>query len=158
MRRILSGFCSSSLGKALAVRIGPSRNPPVIQRWLRQVSQMVYALRDFGLPPFGGVTDITGALERAVPGGEAAPEDFAAIAATLEGAAAVKGYLERLPETLDELPPLAQGLHNFEAEVAAIRRVVGDDGEVRDDASPRLGAVRREIEATTRQIHDVIYG
>jgi DNA mismatch repair protein MutS2 len=158
VRRILSQLCACSPGRQLALRIGPSRSPDVIQRWQRQVSQMLYALRDHGLPPFGGLTDISGALERAMPSGGASAEDFAAIAAALDAAGAVKNHLVALPEQFDELIPLAEPIGDFASEIEAIRRIVGDDGEVRDEASPRLASIRREIESTSRRIHEVIYG
>jgi DNA mismatch repair protein MutS2 len=158
VRRILQRFCSCSLGKALAARISPSRHPQVIQQWLDQVSQMIRALRDVGLPPLGGVTDISAALERAHPSGGASGEDFAAIASTLEGAANVRKYLHGLPEELDALHALAEGVGEFTGEVQAIRSVVGPDGQVLDEASHRLTALRREIASTSQHVRDVIYG
>jgi len=158
VRKILADFCSCSLGRALARRIGPSRNPETINRWLDQTSQMVAAVRDVGLPPFGGVTDISGPLERAVPGGGASGEDFAKIAAVFEGAGNVKTYLDGLDERLGLLHALAGEISDFAGEVKAIRSVVAADGSVLDEASQRLMSIRREIAATTQQIHDVIYG
>ncbi len=158
VRRILGRFCATSLGKALASRINPSRNPGTIRRWLRQVSQMVDAVRDVALPPFAGVTDITDPLARAHPSGGATGEDFAAIASALEGAANVKGYLNGLDEGLDELHRFASEIATFESEVRAIREVIEPDGSIRDDASQRLGRIRGEIAATAKKIHDVIYG
>ena len=99
VRRIVGGFCACSLGKGLAGRIGPSRNPDVVNRWLEQTTQMVAAIRDVGLPPFGGITDITPALDRARPSGGATAEDFAQIAASLQGAAALRSYLLSLART-----------------------------------------------------------
>ena len=157
VRRILGGFCSTSLGKALAARINPSRNPETIRQWLTQVSQMVEAIREVSLPPFGGVTDIHASLGRAHPSGGATGEDFAAIASVLEGAANVKAYLNALPERLDSLHPLAEAIGTFDQEVHAIRSVVDADGSIRDDASERLGRIRQEMRTTARQIHDVIY-
>jgi DNA mismatch repair protein MutS2 len=158
IRRILCEFCACTLGKALALRMSPSRNPETIQRWLKQVSQTVEAIRDVGLPPFGGVTDVTEALRRAHPGAGATGEDFAAIASALEAAGALRGYLDALPEHLDTLHELAGGISRFDGEVKAIRGVVDPDGSVRDDASERLSRLRLEIQATSRKIHDVIYG
>ena len=158
VRRILSRFCACSLGKALATKLNPSRNPDVIRRWLAQVTQMVRAVRDIGLPPFGGVTDIRKQLTRAHPSGGAAGEDFAAIASSLEGAHALKDYLNGLPEDLDELHRLAENIGRFDGEVKAIRNVVESDGTIRDDASERLSRIRLEIQGTGRKIHDVIYG
>jgi len=162
VRRILSGFCRCSLGEALARRIGPSRRPEVVRRWLEQVSQMVRAIRDVSLPPFGGITDVTAGLEHIRPGGRAGPdqvgEDFAKIAATLEGAANVRGYLNALPEELDLLIGLAGDIGEFDGELRAIRSVIDSAGRVRDEASERLSGTRREIAATAQHIHDVIYG
>ena len=158
VRGVLAGFCRCSMGKDLARRIGPSRNPETINHWLTQTSQMVAAVRDTGLPPFGGVTDITGSLHRARPGGEADGEDFAQIASVLEGSAAVRTYLDSLPEELDELHKLAEGLSDFAGEVRAIRSIVAPDGSVMDAASQKLTSIRREIAATAQHIHDVIYG
>ena len=158
VRHILSRFCATSLGKHLAVRISPSRNPELIQRWLEQTTQMVQALRDVGVAPFGGVTDIREALGRARPGGGASAEDFAVIASTLEGAGHVRAYLQALPEGLGHLHELAAAMTSFEGEVKAIREVVGPDAEVMDTASPRLASLRREIEGLTQRIREVIYG
>jgi len=158
VRRILSEFASCALGKALALRVGPSRNPDVVRRWLRQTGQMVQAVRDAGLPPFGGVTDISEQLKRARPGGTASGEDFAAVASTLEGAGNVRRHLSALGEELDELRELAKAVGEFPAEVEAIRSIVDARGQINDDASERLAGIRKEIAETTKRIHDSIYG
>ncbi|MGA2266278.1 MAG: MutS2/Smr-associated SH3 domain-containing protein [Phycisphaerae bacterium] len=146
------------MGKTLAARILPSRHPQVIQHWLDEVSQMTRAISDMGLPPLGGITDITDALGRAQLGGGAGAEDFAAIATTLEGAANVRAYLHGLPEELDLLHALAEGVGDFSSEVQAIRSIVGPDGTVMDQASQRLAAIRNEIASTGQHVRDVIYG
>ena len=158
VRRVLSRFTACSPGRSLALRISPSRNPDVVRRWLTQTEQMVRAIRDTGLPPFGGVTDISGALGRATPGSGASGEDFAAVASTLEGATAVRSYLAGLPEELDELHGFAEQLGDFTDVIEAIRAVVEPNGEIRDDASDRLAQIRRRIAETSQRIHDVIHG
>ncbi len=157
LRRILAGYCRCNLGKDLAVRIGPSRNPSIINRWLEQTSQMVTAVRDIGLPPFGGVTDISQQLSRAKPGAGADGEDFAAIASALEGAANVQQYLYSAGENLSELAELAGNIGSFEKEINAIRDIIASDGTVRDDASEKLASLRRQIDKTSQDIHDVIH-
>lgn len=157
IRRILSEFCASSLGRELALRISPSRNPEAITRWLAQVSQMQAGILQAGLPPFGGVTDVAAHLERAKPGGGAGGEDYAIIANTLEGAANVRQYLDALPEGLDKVRELSAGLIDFASEVQAVWSIIGPDGQVKDAASIRLAETRRKIAETSRQIHDVIH-
>jgi len=158
VRRILARFCATSPGKSLAGRIGPSRNPETIHRWLDQTSQMIEAVRDVGPPPLAGLTDISGALHRATPGGGAGGEDFAAIASVLEAAGAGRAYLNSLPEKLELLRAMGAEIGEFDAELAAIRSIVHGDGTIRDDASKRLTGIRDEIEKVAQHIHDVIYG
>ena len=158
VRRILAGFCSCSLGKQLAGGITPSRKAKLIDGWLRQVSDMVDAVRGVGLPPLGGVTDVSAELARARPGGDASGEDLARIASVLDGAAQVRAYLHALPEKLETLHELAAKIGNFDRQVEAIRAVVESGGRIRDDASRRLAEIRREIDATSQHIHDVIHG
>ncbi len=158
VRHILSRFAATGPGRELALRIRPSRNPDTIRHWLRQTGEMVAAVRDIGLPPMAGVTDISPALRRAAPGGGADAEDFAVIAAALVAAGNVRAYLAGMPEALGELHSLAAEIGEFAREVEWIGEIIGPSGEVRDDASPRLLELRRGIERTTREVHDVIYG
>jgi len=156
VREILGAFCATSAGKALAMRIVPSKNPGTVGRWLEQTSQMVCAIRERGRFPFGGVSEISGPLGRAIPGGGAGGEDFAAIASALRGAACLRGHIESLPEELDALGELAAAIGHFDREAEAIERVVASDGSVMDDASERLRNIRRQASETSRQIHDVM--
>ncbi|MBI5723365.1 MAG: hypothetical protein HZA50_05360 [Planctomycetes bacterium] len=158
LRRIVSEFCATIPGKRLAAHLAPSRNPEVIKRWQEQTDQMVSAVRDHGLPPFAGVTDIAGQLERARPGGGAAGEDFNLIASALEGSGNVRKYLLALPETLEALRELAAQIVEFPQEVQAIRDTLDETGAVRDSASEKLAELRKEIVRITQEIHDVIYG
>ncbi len=158
IRRILGEFCSCTLGKALASRLNPSRNPETIDRWLRQVSQMVEAISDISLPPLAGITDIRTRLAKAVPSGGADGEDFAAIASALAGAGNLRTWLDSLPEKLDTLGELAGEVKRFDGEIKAINEVVAPDGSIMDHASDRLSRLRLEIDSTGRKIHDVIYG
>lgn len=158
VREILAEYCSCALGKALALRITPSTNPRVILQWLAQTDQMVEALRDFGMVPMAGISDICHALAKAKPGGGADGEDYARIGETLRGSQQVRTWLRRLPEKMDQLHELAETIEDFQPLLESIDRVVASDGTIRDDASPKLSTLRREMEQTSQRIHDVIYG
>ncbi len=158
VRKVLGSFCATSLGRARAESISPGTRLPVVRRWLAATEQMVEVVREVGLPPMGGIEDITDALGRAVPGHGASAEDFAQIASTLSGGANVRAFLGELSEHLDQPRRLMRDLPDFADDIAAIRAVVGADGEVRDDASPKLAELRAAIAETTRRIHDIIHG
>ena len=108
--------------------------------------QMVDVLTHIGPPPFGGITDIHDPLTRAVPGGGAAGEDFAVIAATLQGCAAVRQWVLALGDDRPLLRAIGQRLDSFDGEVRAIEKVVDARGLVKDTASERLGRIRAENE------------
>jgi DNA mismatch repair protein MutS2 len=157
VRQILRRFCRCTLGARLATTVIPSTDADEVARALELTSQMLDAVRDVGLVPTGGIADITEALTRAVPAGGATGEDFAAIASTLDTIGLVRAYLVKLPDAMGDLQEMGRQLGHFAEEVDAIRQVVGSDGEIRDDASERLQRIRREVEMTTQQVHDVIY-
>jgi len=158
IRRILSGFCSSTIGKGLCRRIGPSRSPHIIQQWLDQTEQMIAAITSAGLPPMAGVADPGGAVARARPGGPAGGEDYAAIASFLEAATNVRRYLNALPDELDQLCRFAEQIPAFDGEIEAIRNIVAPDGAIHDSASPRLESLRRQERQLAEQVHEVMYG
>ena len=158
VRHILARYCRCRLGQDLAQRIGPSRRPETVRRWLDETSQMVDVLRDVGPPPLAGVTDIRERLDRARAGGGASGEDFVAIASTLEAAGAVRSWAEGLDESKNLLIELGSRLPDFQAEVAAIRAVVDARGDVLDSASDTLARARHDMEKARQRIHDVIYG
>jgi DNA mismatch repair protein MutS2 len=157
LRELLSGFCACSLGRSLALRITPSRNVETIARWQEQTAQMVDVLRDVGLPPFGGITDVRPALDRTKPGGGATGEEYAQIASTLEGSSRVREFLVALEDRFDALAELGGQLAPFDELVEAIRHVVGSDGHVLDTASRRLAEIRREMDRLDREIHEVAH-
>jgi DNA mismatch repair protein MutS2 len=157
VRRILAGFCRTSLGKDLARHISAANRLDVVRKRLDETSQMVEVVRDVGLPPMGGVTDVREALRRAAPGGGAGAEDYAAVASTLDGVTACLRFLRDLPEPLHLLHEQARHLGDFTPEILAIRAVVGPEGGIRDDASPRLRQLRSEIDEVTRNIHDIVH-
>ncbi|MDP6637279.1 MAG: hypothetical protein QGG42_20470 [Phycisphaerae bacterium] len=156
IRKLLGAFCATSLGKSLACDIAPSDSVQTVDMWLTQTSQMVDAIRDAGRLPFAGVCDITEPVGRAAPGGGAGGEDYALISSAVRGAACLGEHLRGLPEELDALARLAARIEDFSRQADAIDRVVAPDGSVRDDASDKLRSIRRETDATSRRIHDVM--
>ena len=158
VRQILTRFCRCALGRNLAGRIGPSRRPDTVRKWLEETSQMVRALCDAGTPPFGGITDIREHLGRAHPGGGASGQDFAVIASALEGAGAVRRWGLGLDESLNLLRETACRLPEFGTELEAIRSVVDSGGGIFESASETLARTRRAIEEARRRIHEIVYG
>ncbi|HNX25850.1 MAG TPA: hypothetical protein PKK48_00420 [Phycisphaerae bacterium] len=156
IRRLLAEFCNCSLGRELAMRMCPAARIELVRQWLDETSQMVEILRDSGVVPFGGVTDIRPSLDRAQPGRGATADDFSNIAATLEAALNIKNFLSAQPESFFRIHSLAANIGDFSTQTKLIRHVIGPDGAVRDDASPRLAQLRNQISSAAMRIHEII--
>ena len=104
VREVLAGHCSCSLGKQLAHRIRPSTNAGEVRRWLVQVREMNAAVElGLGLPPMGGVRDISGHLPQAgTPAGLEA-DALAQVAETLAATGPVRDWLDSVG---DQAPSL----------------------------------------------------
>jgi len=145
VRRMLADHVSCALGRRLALKIMPVARRDLVERWQRQVAEMIEAAAGPGLPPFGGVHDIRELVRSAVPPHCLEPDDLAVLADTFTATHQVVEWAASLPPHLAELRGLCVRVGDFEALAKAIRRVVDASGRIRDDASARLSRLRTEI-------------
>ncbi len=155
VRQLLADHARCALGKGLAMRIAPAKRPTQVQQWLDQLQQFMRWTDAHGLPPFGGVRDVRDMVRRAVPPNKLEPEEFAELAATLNGLALIRQYFEPLTEEFSHLQRLASRIGDLRAIAERIGRVIDQRGRVRDDASDRLGRIREEIAAVRQETRDV---
>lgn len=155
MRELLAECAQSALGRDLALRVQPSRRPSQVELWLDQLRQFTRWIDLHGLPPFAGIRDVRPQIKRAVPPARLEPEEFADLAATLTGIERVRQYLLGAGEGFGHLAKLAERMGDFQVIAEQIHRVIDDRGKVRDEASERLGRLRREIEEAQQQIRVV---
>jgi DNA mismatch repair protein MutS2 len=156
VRELLAGYALTSLGRGLAEGIRPATRLELVRRWLAQVTELQQLIEERGGPPFGGISDVREILSRCGPPLRVTVEEVAQVARTLEGTHAVATYLRDLPPDRPELLHLAGRIGDFRTIAERIRRVIDDRGQVRDDASPKLAELRREIEQATRQIRETL--
>ncbi|MFQ6048129.1 MAG: MutS2/Smr-associated SH3 domain-containing protein, partial [Phycisphaerae bacterium] len=145
VRELLAGYARCSLGRQIALRIGPVRRRDQVRRWLDQLRQMLVVIEQKGIPPFAGVHDIRELVAKAVPPSALRPEDFARIGETLVATGAISDYLAELPDHCDHLKRLAERIGSLEPLAERIWRALDRRGQVRDDATERLATIRRKI-------------
>ncbi len=152
IRDRLARHTSFSVGRELALELEPS---PEYREVVRRQRETAEARRLLALKPrtgLGGAHDVRPLAEKASRGGLLDPNDLLNIATTLECAHDLKTSVQRLEdlpllkETVDLIEPMARTIEN-------INRCVNQRAEVTDQASPALGALRREI----RTVHDRLY-
>jgi DNA mismatch repair protein MutS2 len=129
--------------RRLAEALEPSSDPVIVARQLDETDQARALLSDRPGVGVGGAHDIAPLIERAARGGRLEPEQFLAIADTLDAAARLATSLadERRPL----LRELGRELHPLPAVRSTLARSFDPAGELLDTASPRLGGLRAAV-------------
>lgn len=152
MTELLAESAMTGLGRALAEHVHPVARPTLIQRWLGQVAELTALADQRGMPPFGGISDVREILKRSGPPLRINVEEMARVGATLEGTHVLAEYLRDLPAEFPEMRHLAERVGDFRTIADRIRTVIDDRGQVRDNASAKLQAIRNRIEQAQRDI------
>jgi DNA mismatch repair protein MutS2 len=143
VRERLAAATSFPPSQRLAEALEPSSDPVIVARQLDETDQTRALLSERPGIGVGGAHDIGPWVDRAARGGRLEPEQFLAIADTLDAAA-------RLATSLaDERRPLlrevGRELHPLPAVRSTLARSFDPVGELLDTASPRLGGLRAAV-------------
>lgn len=156
IRHLLAGHANCALGKELALRISPSKKLSQVETWLTQLDAFGRWVDKQGWPPFGGVRDVRPLVRRAVPPAKLEPDEFCQLAETLAGVEAIRVFFESV-DAQSSIARITQRIGNFTSISERINRVIDGRGMVRDEASERLGRIRKDIERLkdeTRELFD----
>jgi len=152
----LAAHAATALGKNVARALSPSRELEEVKRSLQATDEAYKADRLKGSAPFGGVTDIAPALQRARIGGILNPSELAAISLTVRGARRVKRHIMTLHDD-DAIPMLnhvAEQLSESRELEEQINACIDDQAEVMDSASSELASIRRELKVGESRIRE----
>lgn len=150
----LAEYADFSGGRELALALEPA--PEIHEARDRlaltgEARALLLARPDFAL---GGVYDIRRLAAQAEHGVTLQPSDLLRVRDTLQGAARVRRILSRLETQFSRLADIAWRIVLAPDLVEAIARVLNDRGEVRDNASPTLARIRRELHTTQSRIQE----
>ena len=147
IRELLAACCACSLGKRRARALRPSRDADWIRERLKETTEARDAVARHGVPPFGGLTDVSELLQRASAGRVLDGGELRIAADALRASRRVKHYFEQTgEEALPRLQRLAEKLHENRELEERIEEAIDDEGEVRDDASDELRSLwRRQV-------------
>lgn len=149
----LARCTSFAAGEQLALALTPSADYREVVRRQRETAE---ARRLMQLKPrtgLGGAHDVRPLAEKAARGGLLDAQNLLDIASTLECARDMKTSITRLDESLPILANIVDGMEPLVRTIDSINRSINQRGEVTDQASPALSALRREI----RTLHDRLY-
>ncbi len=155
IRTLLASYAASDLGKDSARGLYPS----VDARWaaarVAETTELTKVLDRGERVPMAGLKDIRPILkEFGKKQSVFEPVELVEIADTLAASGRLRLFLTNLePSESEHLQVMGQKLGDFESTVEEIRRCVGGDKRVRDDASEKLKEIRRLIAQLSENIH-----
>ncbi|EKP93973.1 endonuclease MutS2 [Thermaerobacter subterraneus] len=157
---LLAAQASFSLGAERCCALEPLTDPEAVRERQAETEEAARLLEREGEIPLGGLADIRRSLQRAAKGGMLAPDELLAVAGTARGARRLKSFLAQREATCPRLAARAARLTPQPALEEAVAAAIGEDGRVRDEASPRLASLRRRLadleEAIRRRLEEMI--
>ncbi len=134
-----------SASKELALSLAPAANLDEARRRQLETSEARLLLSHTPELSVGGAHDVRPAAEAAERGSVLEASDFLDIKATLISARTLRRFFEKREEQTPILFDLSVKLNSPEGLIDSISQVFNDQGEIRDDASPDLAKIRREL-------------
>lgn len=151
--RVVGGMASSSLGRAAVESLSPSTDRGHIVDELESVSEMVTLVGgedSWGLPQ---IPDLTEALRRLrIEGSVLEPAELRGAANLLTGSRTTRRFLLAERERFARLAREAERLADLPALIARLEGAIDEQGQVRDDATPELSRLRRQINGARGRI------
>lgn len=155
----LAAETATPQGGALAAALTPSPEAGEVGRRQELTEQACLLLERGVRPGLGGVVDVREDAGHAARGSVLAPPALHRVARSVEVTLAARSelsaYRETAPALADLLDPVDPGLAGI---ATAVRRAITDEGDaVRDDASPHLASLRRELRSGRQRIADALH-
>ncbi|RTI08026.1 endonuclease MutS2 [Thermus scotoductus] len=148
VRALLAERAKTPLGRRLALALVPLSQEEAERR--HQLTQEALAY-PYTLPEAGTLEE---AYQKAQGGARLSGLELLKGAQALEEAMALKEELLPLQSLLSQV---AAGIGDHGAFLAKVRKALDEEGAVRDEASPKLFAIRRELKPLRQQILDKLY-
>ncbi|RIV28652.1 endonuclease MutS2 [Alicyclobacillaceae bacterium I2511] len=156
VRRQIQAEALSPLGRERLDQMLPLANPKAAEDELSVVDEALRYLYRLGPLPFGGISDVRPLLNKAQVGGVLDPLAFNRLVNFIQGSRRVRQSLtgEELSTAFPKLTETVTNMVDALRVEQEIRKCIGEDGTVLDQASPELRRIRsqkRTLEQRARQ-------
>lgn len=146
--------CSFEGGRNIALSRKPSSYEPEIKRWLDETGEAMEALR-FGETGFlSGLQLLDPHLAKARADGLLYPPELYDVLHSLYAARMAIQYAGK--EKYPRLYTLLQGLQQNSDLEKQLRKAISEEGELKDDASPALKDIRKQINTSRNRIREYL--
>jgi DNA mismatch repair protein MutS2 len=154
LKEIVSRSTTSAPGKRAVESLAPGRDPNALNAEFALISEAVQYLRAGSELGFGSLADPESWLARlVVPGSVLSTQELLQATTLMDACTAVRQvFREDDEQKFRLLAGRAGTLADFRPLLAAIRRAVLPNGEISDDASPKLKRIRADIGESRQKI------
>lgn len=148
VREALADRAATFLGVERAAALQPLPDQDEVARALERVQEVL----DGGDLALGGIEDVRPALRRIRDGNLVDGREILTIAYTLDGAATLRRGI--VASERPALTKLAVQIGSFDGALRLVREQLDPDGNVRDDATPKLYDIRKRLNPLRGRIRD----
>ena len=157
LRDRLVGLARTPYGRDRLDSLAPSADLETVRGRLGRAGEMAELVRSGEPPPVREVDRLEGVLRRVQPKDAAVDGDaLLAVARVLETGRRLHDYHHRRRDRAPALWDIAARVAVLKALEDRIGQAVGDDGRVRDDASPELLRITRELAARQGRLRSTV--
>jgi len=151
LQRIAS-YCEFYIAEEKVYSLQPSNDYDRILNWQATVKESVKILVAHADFTIGGMRDIREPVYRAQHGGTLLPEEILDVKFSLVTVRRIKRLFEQISSDYPNLSEIVRNLPDLPGMIDTISKILSDEGEVLDSASPRLNEIRRGLKVTNENI------
>lgn len=152
VRAQLAAHTAFSASRELALALEPSADAEVVRALTQETTEARMLLDQQPQLGVGGARDMRPVARTARIGGMVQPLEFLELRTTLLSARNLKRTILRQSELFPRLAFIAEGLDDVPRVVDEIGRVLTDQAQVADNASPELAVLRRELRVAQQRV------
>lgn len=150
----LATHTSFSAGEEQALALEPTTNLNEIKQRLETTGEARALLEEEPSISVGGAHDVRPLVADAKRGQVLPPADLLDVRDTLVAGRRLEKALSRLQAMVPNLARIAGRIRPCKTVIDEISRCIDERGEIRDEASPELARIRREVEIAHARIQD----
>lgn len=164
IKALLAGFCQSELGKERVDQLQMLTEAGVIRQKQQETQELKKILDEVADLPEMSFYDLRPAIQRIrLEGTHIEEEDLSKLKKSLDTLHSWLKIIRVNTEGTDEqvypaLYQLSLGVFTFIAVAAAIDKTLDRYGKIRDEASPELARIRRELRASEGSVNRTLHG
>ena len=153
----LKHYVTTPQGARICQRLTPLADPGEIKKLLAEVTEMKDLLAVYNDIPLHGIHDIERLIQRTrVEGFYIEPQQLLEIRSTLEAGRQLKSFIATVDSRYQKIKTIASKLFPLQALEDAMRKAIGNTGEILDTASPELNALRSKIRQVKLHIKNIL--